>query len=90
MIKEYFNNKINLSKSINPEEAVAYGAAFTAYKFNQKKKNKIIIMKLIIKTTILMKTIIIMKLIIKTTILMKTIMIMIMMISKFLMLFLFL
>ncbi len=40
MIKEYFNNKINLSKSINPEEAVAYGAAFTAYKFNQKKKKQ--------------------------------------------------
>jgi L1 cell adhesion molecule like protein len=37
MIKEYFNNEINLCKSINPEEAVAYGAAFTAYKFNQKK-----------------------------------------------------
>ena len=40
MIKEYFNNEINLSKSINPEEAVAYGAAFTAYKFNQKKKKQ--------------------------------------------------
>ena len=76
MIKEYFNNEINLSKSINPEEAVAYGAAFTAYKFNQKKKNKIIIMKIIIKTTILMKIIIIMKIIIKTKILMKIIIIM--------------
>ena len=68
MIKEYFNNEINLCKSINPEEAGAYGAAFTAY--------KLIIMKIIIKTTILMKTIIIMKIIKKTTILMKTIIIM--------------